>query len=209
VVFRVSDQGPGLASDAHETLFKRGHSLRSGGAGVGLSHSQHLAQQAGGQLAWIPSKSGAVFELRWPTCDAPSQTVQRSAMPASVVGMHVLLLEDDAAVMGMVQFGLEARGAVVHTASNLEELTALTNGSENFDAALVDFSPIQSDPKGALAALRAKKSNVPIILISGSAVAPDEDLPLTAWVHKPFELNELFAALQQVRERLGQRQSSP
>ncbi len=196
VCFRVEDQGPGVAAEHRDKLFVRGHSLRPGGAGVGLSHSHELAERNGGALMLLPGDGGARFELRWPMTDAPSQTIQRAPTLQGMQGMRLLVVEDDAAVMGMVQFGLEARGAVVHTATTAEELAKLIDGADGYDAALIDFSPIQDDAVGALRRLKAKKGDVPIILISGSAVAPEEELPLAAWVQKPFELGDLVKAIQ-------------
>lgn len=201
LLFRVSDQGPGVPNDTQDRLFARGHSLRPGGAGVGLAHSHAMAEARGGKLRLLPSERGACFELRWPPAEAQSQTMQKPPSREGLRGLRVLLLEDDAAVMTMVQFGLESRGAFVSAATSAAAFDQLTEGPDIFDAALVDFSPIQHDAARALQKLQAKKGPVPVILISGSAIAPDADLPLAAWVQKPFELGELYDALTEVRAR--------
>lgn len=202
VDFRVQDQGPGVADEAKARLFSAGHSMRSGGAGVGLAHSHELAKRHGGRLTLAPSERGACFELRWPLSDAPSQTIQR-APSDGMRGLRLLLLEDDSAVMGMVRFGLEARGATVDAATNADELEQLSNNPTAYDAALVDFSPIEDDAAATLERLRQKKDNLPIILISGSAVAPEEELPLSAWVQKPFELGDLVSAIREAASDKG------
>lgn len=196
VVFRVTDQGPGIAPELRARLFTPGHSMRPGGAGVGLSHSRDLAMQHQATLRLLDRALGAEFELRWPVSDAPSQTIQRPPRPEGIAGLRLIVLEDDAAVMGMVQFGLETRGAIVDTARTLAELTTLACNAVHYDAALVDFSPIQFDAARVLTDLQVRKPGLPIILISGSAVAPDEGLPLAAYVQKPFEVAELVVAIQ-------------
>ncbi|MEN9577424.1 MAG: hypothetical protein RJA70_433 [Pseudomonadota bacterium] len=199
VLFTVADQGPGVGVESRAKLFLRGNSMRPGGAGVGLAHSRELAAKHGASLSLLNGDAGAAFELRWPISDAPSQTVQLAPRSQSLSGMRLIVLEDDTAVMEMVQFGLEAYGAIVDAATNVAQLTELSNNGETYDAALVDFSPIQFDAPRVLGDLQAKKAGVPIILISGSAIAPDEVLPLAAWVQKPFELGELVRALNDLR----------
>jgi DNA-binding response OmpR family regulator len=112
--------------------------------------------------------------------------------------MRVLVLEDDAAVMAMVQMGLAARGIEVLPAGDLDEVVSIRERGLDYDAAFVDLSPIESDPAAALAELRRTDANLPIILISGSANMPDVDLELSGWVAKPFEVSELCEALLRV-----------
>jgi CheY-like chemotaxis protein len=202
LLFCVSDEGPGIPEMQRPSLFVRGNSLRPGGAGIGLSHSYALAQKHGGELRLVPSESGAAFELEWPVSDSPSRTSQR--VPAAVLnGMRVLVLEDDAAVLAMVQMGLAARGVEVLPAAALSDVEHLASRGTSYDAAFVDLSPIQADPHAAFAQLRATDPGLPIILISGSAIAPRSDLPLSEWVHKPFEVSELCEALARVARPAG------
>ncbi len=205
VVFRVADEGPGVPERHRPSLFTRGHSMRPGGAGIGLSHSHALADKNGGRLRLLPSSKGAAFELCWPISDAPSRTSQRVPAPGTdaagvsdlrlLNGMRVLVLEDDAAVMAMVQMGLAARGVEVLPAGALDEVQALIARGERYDAAFVDLSPIQADPMSGLSIVRQGREEMPVILISGSALAPEAELPLSGWVHKPFEIRELCVAL--------------
>ncbi len=202
VCMRVSDEGPGVPDAKRPSIFLRGPSMRPGGAGIGLSHSHGLAEKHGGQLRLANSEKGAVFELDWPISDAPSRTSQR-VPSTSLNGMRVLVLEDDAAVMAMVQMGLAARGIEVLPAGDIDEVVSMRERGLQYDAAFVDLSPIQNDPAGALAELRHSDANLPVILISGSANMPEVDLQLSAWVAKPFEVSELCDALIRVAQPAG------
>jgi DNA-binding NtrC family response regulator len=126
--------------------------------------------------------------------DAPSRTVQ-SVPVASLNGLTVLVLEDDAAILTMVQLGFAARGIEVLGASGMAEVQALLARGVRYDAAFVDLSPIQDDPSHALELLKGGDPDLPVILISGSAVAQQADLATSAWVQKPFEVSELCRAL--------------
>lgn len=196
VRYGVADQGPGVPEAVRQRLFSGRTSLRPGGAGIGLAHSRALAQKHDADLQLLPSVAGASFELRWPTCEAPSRTVQRPPSQASLKGLRVLVIEDDEAVLSMVQFGLEGRGMEVRAVRTWADLERVCQAGERFDAALLDLSPVEADPRSAMQLLRRRQPQLPIILISGSAVMTEHELPFSGWVQKPFELNELFSALE-------------
>jgi CheY-like chemotaxis protein len=212
VVFAVVDEGPGIPPERRRTLFESGLSTRAGGAGIGLRHAAALARSLGGSLSLADSPRGARFELGWPLHAPPppesglhllSDTAPtRPVSPASVRrvmplhGSRILLVEDDDAVVDLLDTALSARGADVVSVRRRAELEdALASGP--FDAALVDISPIKDDVTGALATARAASEALKVVLISGSA-AQMPSLPdawVSAWVRKPFEIAEILAAL--------------
>jgi CheY-like chemotaxis protein len=200
VRFLVADQGPGVPELQRKRLFERGNSMRPGGAGIGLNHSRELAVQHGGSLRLVTSEVGACFEVSWPARELPSQTVSRAPL---LDGCKVLVLEDDEAVMDMVKFGLESRGATVFGAASLAEVGMLTTLHRDLDIALVDLSPLGGDYGFASRELRRYQPNVPLVLmsgsVSGSAIESGAtELSVAAWVRKPFELGELYDCLGKV-----------
>lgn len=200
VRFLVSDEGPGVPELHRKRLFERGHSLRPGGAGIGLSHSRELAERNGGALTLTNSEAGACFEVSWPVRDMPSQTVTRFPF---LERRKVLVLEDDDAVMEMVKFGLESRGAQVFGAATLADVAVLTMLHRDFDLALVDLSPLGGDYPRASKELRVNQPELPLVLMSGSVSgnaieSGATELSVAAWVRKPFELGELYQCLSNV-----------
>lgn len=196
--FGVADCGPGIAQERIETLFSSPDSTRRGGAGIGLRHAHALAASRGGDLALARTDaSGSEFELKWPIAETPSRA-QRSMPPQALVGLRVLLLEDDPAVRTLVDLGLTARGAEVATASTLPELNTLIQRGV-FDVAMLDLSPLGAEPDQTLALIQNRQQGLPVVIISGS-VAPDVGSPSVAgWVRKPFEVGELVEALVKIR----------
>jgi CheY-like chemotaxis protein len=111
-------------------------------------------------------------------------------------GARILVVEDDDAVIDLLDTALTARGADVISVRRRSDLGAALAGGR-FDAALLDISPIQDDVPGALATVRSASGALRVVLISGSA-AHLPDVPtgwVSAWVRKPFEVAEILAAL--------------
>jgi CheY-like chemotaxis protein len=202
LVFGVEDQGPGVPTERRPTLFDASVTTRKGGAGIGLRYSASVARASGGELALVDTATGARFELRWPALPPTVHSSRRPPAPApsrrrrSLEGTRILILEDDGAVVDLLDTALTARGADVVSISESAELeAALEKGP--FDAALFDISPIQKDIEGALGAVRRKSADVRVVVISGSA----ENMPalpaswVSAWVRKPFEIGEIIDAL--------------
>lgn len=218
----IIDRGPGVPADLRATLFTSGRSSRPGGAGIGLRHAATLAAEVGGVLDLVASgPNGTTFAVKWPLATQvsaialdepdvpfagpPSWPPGAALRPpeaksrARLDGMHLLLLEDDAAVVDLLEASLEARGASVHVVRDKKALgMALAGASKsgrNYDAALVDLSPLG---KNVDASLREMRSHVPsgrLVVISGT-VSGMTTLPLVdAWVTKPFEVDDILKAL--------------
>jgi hypothetical protein len=200
-VFRVRDDGPGIPVDQRDKLFCVGPSRRPGGAGIGLAHSHDLAESRGGGLALLDGGVGACFELRWPIGDAPSTTLAKNTSPKQLDGLRVAVLEDDAAVMSLLEFGLCQRGVELFALSNRTELEAFARSGMPVDAALIDLSPIADDPDRAIGLLRRHSPGLSVFLISGTTVTSGAHQHVAGWIRKPFELSEVFQALGRVVQR--------
>jgi signal transduction histidine kinase len=81
----VTDQGPGIAPEEAERIFRPFERLDSRinegatGTGLGLAIARDLAESAGGSLTLIPSSRGASFQLRLPAPPAPCPEVISAA----------------------------------------------------------------------------------------------------------------------------------
>lgn len=206
VVFRVRDDGPGIPEEMRDALFSAGISRRAGGAGIGLRHAYNLAADCGGTLGLGEAENGrgAVFDLRWPATEAIADddlavtTKRVSAPKANLAGARVLLLEDDARVIELLELSLGARGAEVTSVKSAEELTKMLD-THPYDVMLVDLSPLSIEEGEATgldaAVLKARGNNpdIDVVVISGSVtVRPRNDV---VWVRKPFEPKELVDAI--------------
>jgi CheY-like chemotaxis protein len=198
VTLAVTDVGPGVEPDRRATLFDAGVTTRAGGAGIGLRHAAALARRVGGRLSLADTERGARFELTWPRINngRGRRTPSSPSIRVPLSGVRVLLVEDDDAVIDLLDTALTARGATVVSAKSPAALReALMTGS--FDAALLDISPIHDDVTGALNAVRGASPGVKVFVISGSA-SNGPPLPegfAAVWIRKPFEIREIVEAL--------------
>jgi CheY-like chemotaxis protein len=203
VLITVSDQGAGVPASRAESIF-RGDSRRPGGSGIGLAHSRKVARRRGGDLALVPSSVGAQFALTWPRAHVVVEPAPLSRVRAQELeGVRVLMVEDDPAVSEFLKAALEARGAEVVVAAHVKDLGALDVGA--CDVALADLSPFDNDPQFALAELRKRSADLPIVFVSGSVAEGPTGGSRIAWVSKPFETRELVDVL--IALALGQANS--
>ena len=195
LLFTVHDEGPGFEPTKAVRVFDGLPSTREGGSGIGLRYAYRLATQQGGKLRLADPGPGAVFELTWPSAKAH---VARPRTPSTMglEGMRLLVVEDDAAVSLLLETALGAKGASVDTAFDQVSLAALLIDGM-YDAALVDLSPLEPDIMGSLARIRGSHAHPKLVLITGSASAPDHGVlaQASAWVRKPFEIGDVVAAL--------------
>jgi CheY-like chemotaxis protein len=200
ILLRIQDEGPGIPKEARVRIFEAGVSSRRGGAGIGLRHSAALAASAGGELRLADSERGARFDLLWPVASEephaaspPPKSVERLVSDrSSIDGARILVVEDDDAVIELLEMALEARGAsVVAVKARADLPRALQSGT--FDAALLDMSPLLGDIDGAVAELRRASPDARLVVMSGSVA--HADVGQAVWVRKPFEVREIVDAL--------------
>ncbi len=207
LLFRVSDQGPGIPEELREKIFRGGSSDRVGGAGIGLAYAKQLAQRFGGDLVLTNCSQGASFELCWPTCPPSEQPAGGHSEPSgndetSFPARRVLLLEDDDAVVELLALSLASRGATVTAVRTVDELISELN-DHPYDTLLVDLSPL-SPRDGGLARVirqtRAINPTIAIIVITGNVDATGSENVM--WLAKPFEPRELVTAICDAHARL-------
>ncbi|HSW22933.1 MAG TPA: ATP-binding protein, partial [Burkholderiaceae bacterium] len=125
----VADTGIGIVASKHHTIFQPyvqgdgGTTLSYGGTGLGLSITKRLIEMMGGQIRVESAPGmGATFLL---DVLAPQRALETpAAVPAAAGGayagtrLNILLAEDNAANVFLIESLLKPSGHVLHTAAN-------------------------------------------------------------------------------------------
>ena len=213
-VLEVWDTGIGIAPDQHAEVFKEFHQLgnperdRHKGLGLGLAIAQGLTKTLGHDLR-LQSRPqrGSVFRLTLPVAHVPltspfSAAGSPAALPydnALMLGLRVLVIDDDEAVLsGMAQL-LRSWGCEVTTSSTIEQ--ALLLAPIHAPQVLISDYRLRSQTTGAQAIAKVRgvlKTAVPALLITGDT-APERlrealsvGVPL---LHKPMTPDQLHKAM--------------
>jgi PAS domain S-box-containing protein len=207
----VSDSGPGIAPDFLPHLFERFRQAETtqarsnGGLGLGLSIAHYIVSAHHGSIRAENAKegAGATFIVEIPLLalkeERRSTENRRATDPLpSLVGMAVLVVEDDEPTRQYLCFALERAGAECRRASSVDEAI------ENFESAIVDVivSDIAMPGKTGYdlaRAVRESGSRVPMLAVTASGVTADRDRALSSgfdeYLRKPVEPQTLVRAV--------------
>jgi CheY-like chemotaxis protein/nitrogen-specific signal transduction histidine kinase/HPt (histidine-containing phosphotransfer) domain-containing protein len=133
---------------------------------------------------------------------------KETSCSARLIGMRILVVEDNPINQQVARELLIAEGALVEIAENgLLGVTAVSraNAATAFDAVLMDIQMPVMDGFEATRAIRNDLGlkDLPVIAMTANAMASDRDACLDAGMNdhvgKPFDLNHLVFVLQKVR----------
>ncbi len=169
---RVADTGVGIDPDFIPQLFDRftqrdsSTTRRYGGLGLGLAIVRHLVELHGGTVAGESAGDGkgAVFTVSLPVRavaaeaaadpHAPAPEGPREGPPASVEGIRVLFVDDEADARELVRGVLEPCGATVREATSADEAFDLLR-TWRPDVLLADIGMPREDGFSLIARIRS------------------------------------------------------
>ncbi len=122
--------------------------------------------------------------------------------------IRILLVEDDGAIVRLLEEYLRAEGfAVRHARGQAEAISSLDEGH---DLALLDIS--LPDGSGYAVCAAAKARGLPVIFLTASAdeysVVAGLDMGADDYIAKPFRPRELISRIRSVLRRCGKNQST-
>jgi len=107
----------------------------------------------------------------------------------------ILVIDDEAAIVDIVQQALDMYGHNVETATNGREGIAKFD-SDCFDLVITDICMPEIDGNGVVQHIRGSdKKYIPVIAISGTAWAVEDD-SFDAILEKPFPIKTLIDSVQ-------------
>ncbi len=217
--FSVSDEGIGMSAEDIAHVFKpftqadEGSSRSFGGTGLGLALCQRLAGLMGGSIG-VESEvnKGSTFhaDLPFTLCAASvaAEDIADEAFDAdpaaSLLGLRVLLVEDNEINLEIMVSLLEDMGVIVTPAVNGQEAVDIWEEKHGeLDIILSDIQMPVMDGYTAARTIRAsglpRAEEIPIIALTAHAMRGDAELSLAAGMNehltKPIAVDQITRTL--------------
>jgi PAS domain S-box-containing protein len=191
VALRVGDTGEGIAPDVLAKVFDPFFTTKGEdkGSGLGLSQVHGFVHQSGG-TADIKSelRRGTVVTLYLPRSSDRVQGLRSETRVESALGGTILVVDDNPDVLAISVSMLEQLGYETVAVPNASAaLTAIDK--QSFDLVLSDIVMPEMDGTVLARAIRARKPDLPVLLITG--YSPTATETGFAVLRKPFELSDL------------------
>ncbi|MBI5441819.1 MAG: PAS domain S-box protein [Deltaproteobacteria bacterium] len=206
----VSDTGPGMTAEVLERIFEPFFTTKEAGrgTGLGLSVAHGIVKRYGGAIN-VESElgRGTTFHLYLPAI-APSQPEQTRIEEDLPRGPeHVLLVDDEEAILELEKSILQEHGYRVTTAAEgLEALALFQRTPGAFDLVIAD----QMMPKMTGASLTREllrlRPDLPVILCTGYHSLAGEDWSGVGFrdvLQKPVTARQLVLAVRSVLDAIG------
>jgi signal transduction histidine kinase/CheY-like chemotaxis protein len=202
ITIEVSDTGSGISADFLPHVFdafRQSDDRLGRGLGLGLAITRELVELHGGTITAASDGigAGATFAMKLPRLGVPVATSGLHAL----AGVRVLLVDDDAQLLGALQVLLAAAGAVVQTALSAAAARRILERRET-DIVVSDLSTPGEDGLTFVKRLREEPGSsrsLPTIAITALAMDGDRERALAAgfdrYITKPIDIEILICSI--------------
>jgi CheY-like chemotaxis protein len=202
----VHDTGRGIPPEDLDSIFDpfrmAANAGNDCGAGLGLAVASRIVAMLGGSIDVTSEVGrGSTFRVSFPVrlSDEPTDVaLDRPMLPDAADRPVVLVVEDNAVNQDLARHQLDRLGAVAVVVTTAEEAIELAV-ERHFDAILMDHQLPGMNGRDATRELRRRNVTTPIVGITASATAADEqaclDAGMDAFLAKPVGLARLSETL--------------
>jgi CheY-like chemotaxis protein len=209
VTVSVCDTGSGISPQELERIFEPFFTTKPVGQGTGLGLPVvHGIMQSHQGCVNVTSTLdvGSQFTLYFPVTylqQAPSTQVALETSTFSGLGKRVLYVDDDAALVFLVERSLKRKGyAITSFTDPYLAATALLERAHEFDLLVTDYNMPGYSGVELLRIARQARPDLPVALASGYITQEIQDNALAegakALIHKPNDIEELCATVQRL-----------
>ena len=206
----VIDTGTGIPPEIAGKIFEPFFTTKpmGQGTGLGLSTVYGIVKQSGGYVFAMPHPDGrgTKFSIYLPALPkaadvAPTPAVTVVRDHDRLIGMHVLLVEDDNAVRTIFDRALQHRGLRVTAAASADPALEWLQSDTHFDVLVSDIMMPGVDGVELARRARLLRPGLVTVLVSGYAEMPlhrAADAQGVNFLSKPFSLAELLDVIAEV-----------
>ena len=208
VELEVRDNGPGMSEAQQQRVFEPYFTTRTEGTGLGLSIVRGTVESLGGRIRLDTSPGhGAKFRIQLPEAGVKRESllvpkptrISRVMQPDQAEQAHVLVVEDDEGVRGLISTTLALTGVTSTCVGTAADALACKGP---FSAALVDLT--LPDERGDILLGKLRKMGlVTRAAIMSGAPPPDDADPdghPERWLRKPFDPSDLLTTIRELVE---------
>jgi two-component system cell cycle sensor histidine kinase/response regulator CckA len=211
IELEVRDDGPGMSEAQKKRAFEPYYTTRSEGTGLGLAIVRGTVESLGGRIRLDTSPGrGARFRIQLPEAGVtreselvPKSTrISRMMKPGESQKAHVLVVEDDEGVRGLISMTLSLSGVTATCVASAEEAR---QSKGPFSAALIDLTLPDERGDILLGELRNRGLVERAAIMSGAPPPSDTDpngRP-QRWLRKPFDPSDLLLTVRELIEPAG------
>lgn len=215
----IKDSGVGIPAAAQANVFEpfqqadESVNRNFGGTGLGLPISRKLARALGGDISvasaagkgstfTVTISTGSLEDVRMLNAtEAISQTSQSEiaeCVEVDLAGVSILIADDILANREFLSHTLNGAGAYVQTAEDGQEAVDAWRAG-NFDLILMDMRMPIMDGYEAVAVLRQKGAEIPIVALTANGMTEDEErcqsVGCTSYLTKPISMDALLVEI--------------
>jgi two-component system cell cycle sensor histidine kinase/response regulator CckA len=205
----VHDTGSGIDPETLQRVFEPFFTTKPVGQGTGLGlavvHGIMRTHHGTVDVRSAPN-SGSVFTLYFPVSDMPVAPVVAAPLKRALIqgkGKHVMYVDDDEALVFLVERVLKRRGFRVSTFTDPRVASAtLRQRPMDFDLLVTDYNMPGYSGVDLLREARLIRPELPVALASGYITPEIEKSALAegarALIHKPNDVDELCETVQRL-----------
>jgi two-component system cell cycle sensor histidine kinase/response regulator CckA len=213
-LLQVMDTGSGMSQDILGRIFDPFFTTKFSGRGLGLAAVLGIIRgHHGGMRITSVEGKGTKFEVLFPMiAEEPSQEPASPCEDAVVngTGKTILIIDDEAFVLELLQDILAAADFAVEAASNpLRGIEMFRQHHESISLVILDYSMPEMDGKATFAELLKIDSGVKVLLCSGYTEDEVESVFGTVrpagFIHKPYKPDILLVQVNKILAEKGSR----
>jgi|GEM_PF-6241781 len=210
VCLSMADTGIGMAPDLVNKIFDPFFTTKQKGegTGMGLSVVHGIVKNMKGFInVYSEPGKGTEFKIYFPAAEEQAGLKkERNNIPDTSLSLgkeHILLVDDEQAILNMEKETLERLGYTVNAENSpIDALEVFRKASNEFDLVITDMSMPGMSGKELTSKLLEIRSNIPVILCTGfSEKMPPElikQLGIREVIMKPLLLKDLSRSIRRV-----------